>query len=184
MKKLLICLTFVLYTNFIYSDALKVCLNKIQQLSEAKDLMATIQKEGPIRFAKSNHTLSKQFGAFWDMDQRVICVYPEFHRNEGEMIQSLIFEMHNALISSKIEAFDRLASERKIGREDYIRSIEHLEYVNSKNASALVEKGIQKGIFPISARMNTYRNFEEHFYYQKLGGHSDWIGKTFDMLTR
>lgn len=158
------------------------CIDKIQELPEAREMMEAIQKDGPVRIAVSNHPLSQQFGAYWDVDQRVICVCPAFHSSVGKMIGSILFEMHNALHDSQINHYYDLASEGKIDRESYIRSIEHLEYLNSKSTAALAEKGIEQGIFPPEARRNTYDNFEEHYYYQQYGGHSAWIGRSYDSL--
>lgn len=165
-------------------DTIKLenCLKKIQKLPEARSLMSKIQQEGAISFAISDHSLSQQFGAFWDVDNRIIFVNPSWHQLDGELIGSIIFEMHNASVSSKLEHLDQLASTRQIDKEFYVESVERIEYVNSKNAAAMVEKGIAAGLFPESARLMTYKNFDEHYFYQKKGGHSAWIAKTYDQL--
>jgi hypothetical protein len=176
-----------LNTNIVYGATLtpthvQECINKIQQLPEAKEMMENIQNEGPVRIAISHHPLAQQFGAYWDVDQRMICVCPTFHTSMGRMIGSILFEMHNAYHDSEINHYYDLASEGKIERESYIRSIEHLEYLNSKSTAAMAERGIELGIFPPETKRNTYANFEEHYYYQQYGGHSAWIGRSYDSL--
>ncbi len=158
------------------------CINLIRKLPEARQLMKEIEKEGTIRFSVSEHSLAKQFKAYWDMDQRVICVSPSSVNSVEELLESMIFEMHNASVSSEIERLDRLAAQREIDRESYIRAIEYLEFVNSKAASAMVEKGVKLAIFPPTTCLETYQDFEEHYRYQKIGGHSQWIGRTYDQL--
>lgn len=157
-------------------------LTSIQKLPEARQLIADVQKEGPIRIKLNNHQLSQQFGAFWDMNNRTIAISQSSKESEGDIIGSIIFELHNAQANSKIDYYDNLAFKRKISRENYIQAIERIEYENSKKAASIIEKGIKLGIFPNSARLHTYRNFEEHYHYQKQGGHSAWIGKSYDHM--
>lgn len=162
---------------------LKHCLDKIQKLPEARKLIATIQKEGSIRIAVNNdHHLSKEFGAFWDPAHRVITVNYSSHRSEGSLIASIIFEMHNASVNSKINHLDYLASKGQIDRDSYVEGIERLEYKNSINASKLAQQGIKKGIFPKTAHLPTYSNFDEHYRIQKEGGHSAYIAKNYDQI--
>ena len=124
-------------------------VNTILKLPNAQKLIATIQKEGPIRIAIRNTGLSNQFGAFWDRQDRVIGI--SFSQGsqlqQGKIIGSIIFELQNALTNSKMDHFDHLASSRQIGKEEYVEAMEHLEFQNSKNASRLVEEGIQERAF-------------------------------------
>jgi hypothetical protein len=155
---------------------------KIQKVPEARNLIENIKKEGPIRIAVKSSHLSQQFGAFYDTVNRIVYVNPSWHDNEGEMISSILFELHNASVNSKLDHFDYLAYTGQIDKESYVKGVEYLEYVNSKNASRIVEKGIALGVFPASARMNTYENFEEHYRWQIYGGHSAYIAKNYEQL--
>lgn len=169
--------------NFVNcSDQLKDVFTKIQQLPEANHLINTIQKEGPISIKVNTDPELRQFGAFWDQDRRIIFVNVFKNHPRGALIGTILFELHNALVNSKMEYLDHLASIGHIAKEDYVRSIEYLEYQNSLKASKLAEKGIKMGIFPSEALLPTYRNFEEHYYFQKIGKHSDWIANNFDHL--
>ncbi len=154
----------------------------IQSVPEARELISKIQKEGQIRVTISEHHLASKFGAFWDMQDRVICINLAAHRSEGEIIGSILFDLHNALSTSTYDHIDYLAASGMIDRENYIQSFEHTEYLNSKSAASIAQKGIQMGVFPRDARLPTYDSFEEHYHYQKIGGHSDWIGRSYDQL--
>jgi hypothetical protein len=162
--------------------SLRPLLAKVQQLASARTLLAQIQSEGPLHIKTQNTSLSEQFGAFWDPEERAISICWHKTRSEGEMIGSMLFEMHNAAVSRQFENYDRLAANGKIGKAEYVRSVEHLEYQNSLKASRMATEGIEKGIFPASAHLPTYSNFEEHFYYQQIGGHSDYIAQNYDEL--
>src|SRR5688500_17542101 len=85
-------------------------MQTIQKLDEGKKLIAEILKEGPLRIAVANSRVPEQFGACWDSVRRIIFVSISSPRNHGEIIGSLIFEMHNALNTSKFDDLDYLAS--------------------------------------------------------------------------
>lgn len=169
-----------------YSPQLKNVMSTLQKLPEVRELMSAIQKEGAMRILTSeDNPVCQQFGACWDPDHRIIFVnttsgYSE--ESQGTMIGSILFELQNAAVNSKINHYDALAANGQIEKEDYVRGIEYLEFQNSIRASQLAEKGIEWGIFPVSARLQTYDNFEEHYYFQKLSGHSAWIARNYHNL--
>lgn len=176
---------FSLLTNFyLNADEAQIqrCLQKIRQVPEAGELMKKIQRDGPIAFSTSNHPVIRKFGAVWDTDRRLILLSPESNRTEGEMIGSILFEMHNASVTSELMRLEQLAAAGKINRADYIKNVEYLEYLNSKRCAELTQKGIERKILPESARLPTYRDFNEHFYYQKMSGHSEAVGKIYDQI--
>lgn len=158
------------------------CLEKIHALPEAINLLNEIKQEGNIRFALNEDHEAAKFGAFWDLDSRMICVNPHFHSNEGAMIGSLLFEMQNAKVSKEFHELFERAERGEIAREPYIRAVEFIEFKNSKRASEMAHAGIKRGLFPNTAALFTYRDFDEHFYYQQVGGHSDIIGKMYDRI--
>lgn len=164
------------------SAELRPYVEKVQKLPEVQQLMAEIFKEGPIQFIKADQQVAIQFGACWDIERRIIFV--SMNQTEGRIIGSILFEMQNARVSAQLEALDKKAEKGTIGREDYVKGIEYIEYLNSKNAAALAEKGIQEKLFPQDARLYTYRDFDEHYRMQIYGGHSAYIGETYDMLRR
>lgn len=170
-------------STMVYCDPqLKSCFKRLEQLPEIKELITKVVREGPIHISVKETRLSQQFGAFWDPDRRAIFVDPS--SSQGELIGSIIFELHNALRNSDINNLHQLASSGEIDRESYIQGIERLEYENSLSASKIAEKGIKLKIFPPSACLQTYKDFEEHYRMQKFGGHSAWIGFTYDELRR
>ena len=160
---------------------LQKCLNSLLKIPEARTLIATIQKEGPIRIVAECDPLSKQFGAFWDPDRRVICIDLSTNRTEGAKIGSLLFELHNASVNSKIYHLNMQVYQRKINKQNYIRSMEYLEYINSLNTAKIADKGIKMGILPKDSRLPIFSTFEEHFRIQKMSGHSASMGRIYDI---
>lgn len=183
-------LFFLLLTPFLLLGAaqhyiqpnLQRCLDKIYQLPEATSLLNEIQKEGKISFTVDTKHEAAKFGAFWDLDSRLICVNPTFHKNDGEMIGSILFEMQNAKASQNLHHLFEQAAQGKISKADYIRGIEYIEFQNSKRAAEMANIGIQRGVLPATASLYTYRDFDEHFFYQQKGGHSQAIGDMFDRI--
>lgn len=163
---------------------LQACFNKIKQLPEIGKLISIIQREGPIHILVSNHKLAKEFGAFWDPNQRVIFVNTSWHSSEGQVISSIIFELHNASINSKLNRLNRLARMGQIDKHSYVEAIERLEYANSLNTSNIIQKGIHLKVLPVSARISPYPSFEQHYSLQKQVGHSVMIARNYDLLVQ
>lgn len=162
------------------TSQLQKCFQAIMQIPEAKALINNIRKEGSFDITMRNSSLAQRFGAYWDPDFREICIDP-FSFDEGEIIGSLLFELHNASVNSKINHLNALASQRMINKEDYIESMEYLEYINSKNASKIAQKGINMGILPWTAQLPTYSSFREHFRAQKVSGHSETFARNYEL---
>ena len=160
---------------------LQKSLNAILKIPEARTLIHSIQKEGPIQIVADSTSLSKQFGAYWDPDNRIICIDLSANRTEGAKIGSLLFELHNASVNSKIFHLNMLAYRRKINKQNYIQSMEHLEYINSINTAKIADKGIKMGVIPKDSRLSIYSSFEEHFRVQRMSGHSDSMGRMYDL---
>ncbi|MBA3237871.1 MAG: hypothetical protein H0T62_05910 [Parachlamydiaceae bacterium] len=159
-------------------------LEAIQALPEGKALLSRILTEGPLTIAVGKNDVVRDFSACWDSDSRTILIGLFSRPTRGEVIGSLIFELQNALVSSQFDKLNEKVTRGKLSKVEYIRAMEYLEYVNSINASKLAKIGIQKGLLPKSACLPTYKNFEEHFYYQKVSGHSDIIGWNYDLLVQ
>lgn len=193
MKKIIIALFLSLCTLPMIAEAaqlkpvnchpqLQPYFVKMMALPEIRDLVAKVQEEGPINIMTYNNHLSTQFGAFYDLDQRTICVCMTPESTPGDVISSILFELHNAEATSKINYVDHLATSRAIDRNKYVESIEFIEYENSLKASAIAKKGIEQGIFPSDSHLHTYKDFQEHYYYQQKGGHSAAVAKNYDNL--
>ncbi len=163
-------------------ERLKSCMMTMQTVPGIRKLMAEIEKEGPVHITVDDRPLSQQFGAFWDAERRVICVNISWHRSNGAVIGSILFEMHNALADAKFKELDQLASMGQIDRETYVKEMERVEFDNSHAAAALAQQGIDQGAFPKDARLPTYPSFEEHYRMQQIGGHCYWIARNYDQV--
>jgi len=163
------------------STELQTSLQKILQVPEAKTILNQIRQEGPIKIIAKRTPLSQQFGAYWDPDHRVICLDISSSSTEGLIIGSLLFEMQNASQNTTIHQINQLAAEKKISKQKYVERMEYLEYINSKKASKIAQKGIAMGIFPSDSQLPTYATFTEHFNAQKISGHSDVFNRNYDI---
>ena len=184
MHKTLIGLILVVFLSAAspHQNRLDHALQRVFKLPEAKMLLAEIEKEGPVSFELIEDHEASKFGAFWDLEDRVIAVNPSFHKDEGSMIGSILFEMQNAKRSKEFHALFEKAEAGQIDKESYVRAVEYIEYTNSKAASSMADMGIQQGLFPWTAGLPTYKNFEEHYYWQHYGGHSQQIGLMYDRI--
>lgn len=162
-----------------YPQQLSSVINKIHQSSEARELIAKAQQRGPIR-VQANHNLSRDFHAYWEGSGRVICVTMSKQVNEGSLISSIIFELHNAVTDARLEQLTHMAMDGKISKDRYVELIERMEHENAVNAVALLKKGIQRGVFPQSAGLEVIKDFEDHYKTQQLAGHSQWIAAQYD----
>jgi hypothetical protein len=158
---------------------LQKCFQAILQIPEARNLINAIRKEGSIQIAVQNTALSKQLGAYWDPDRRIIFIDFSSHQEDGVIIGSLLFELHNASVNFQINHLNELAGKRKIDKDKYVESMEYLEYLNSINASNIAANGIKMGILPRDSQLPTYSSFEEHFKAQKMSGHSAFFERNY-----
>lgn len=165
------------------SKELKSCFAKIQQIPEARELIENIQNDGPISIIAKNTSLSNQFGAYWDREDRMICIALSKDTDEASIIGSILFELHNASVDGKFDELDELATRGQITKAKYVESMEYLEYVNSINTAKLAEKGIAMKVIPRGARLPTYDSFKEHFAAQLRSGHSDCFGQIYDSIS-
>lgn len=169
-------------SSIIYcSPQLQKCLETILKVPEGRNLVNAVRKEGSFQIIAISTLLSKQFGAYWDPDHRMIFLNFSPHESDGSLIGSLLFELHNALVNSEINQLNQQAKDRKISKKDYVESMEYLEYKNSLNASKLSQIGINLGIFPNDSYLPTYKSFKEHLEAQKMSGHSDYFSHNFDL---
>lgn len=187
-KSLLCCLVVICgsataaWAEIPCAPRLRECVDAIQQLPEARRLIERIQQEGPIQIALNDSAISRQFGAFWDVGRRTIYINPSAHKSEGEIIGSILFELHNAATTYKFDHYDHLAATGQIDKSSYIKSMEFVEYENSIKTAEIADKGISLGIFPRTARLPTYRNFDDHFYFQQVGGHSACFERIYNRI--
>ncbi len=157
-------------------------IKTIQAFPEGQKLISNILTEGQLNIQVANNEVARNFKACWNQDSRTILICLSTNPPKGEVIASILFELHNASVTSKMDNLDQMAQCGRISKPDYVRSFEHLEYLNSINTANITKIGIEKGIFPKNALLPTYKNFEEHFYYQKISGHSDVIARNYEIL--
>lgn len=180
---------FIIFSNISYaavycSPELQGYVDRLQQIPEGRALIQEIEKEGPVSVVIKNTQLSNTFGAYWDCVERTVCIAVRPNTTPASIFQSIIFELHNASVNKKFAYYNQLAAEGKITKDDYIRSMEYLEYLNSINGAKLSQKGIDMGLLPKEAHLFTYKNFDDHYAMQRKSGHSDCFARNYDDIVR
>jgi hypothetical protein len=164
---------------FVAASELDSAYATLKQLPEVEALIERIEQDGPF-YIEYNRYDSKKFQGYWSMEDRTI--YITRGQSLAHTLTTLLFEMHNAVNTQTLDNYDRLAYNRQITRSEYIRAVELWEYENAKQTVAILNKGIEMGIFPKECHWPLHDNFEEHFNLQKSAGHSAYIGKMYDSI--
>lgn len=153
---------------------LKNTFAMIQKVKSAEELIEEALKEGPIKIKNDTNF---PFEAYWDTTTRTIGV-----TSVGSKIHSILFELQNASAQKYFDYYNTLAMQKKIGRDEYVRAIEHIEYQNTRKTASIIDEGIRQGLFPEESQPYYYSNFEEHLCHQQSTGHSAWIAEIYDGL--
>jgi hypothetical protein len=140
-------------------------------------LIDKVLDEGPLTIATQYH-LSENFNGYWSPEERTIYITPD----SSHPFSTLLFELHNAVKNEEFRQLDLLAYKREISRKDYIQRQEFIEYQNALETSALLDKGMEEGLFPPNVGWYPAMTFKEHFQIQKSCGHSAWIGEAYDEM--
>ncbi len=181
-----ILLLFILFFAEIHAvgycdPKLKRAFDTAVSLDETKVLWERINREGEVRiFAK--HGNQNNFKAYWEGEERIICVNLGLKPTVGEQVSSLLFEMHNALRDKKTVSLYNQAAQRRISKETFAREMERVEYENSLDACTLLEKGVKAGIYPQECYLQRYANFESFLNAQKMHGHFHHYLRTYNEI--
>lgn len=188
MKKTIL-LILILFCSLLYPSNLKnsiSCdpdfqdiLETIQKLPQANELILRVLEEGPIKIERDEYF---PFSAYWQSSNRLICLSHTRSTSKADLLNSLLFELHNASRQADFEYLDQLAQNRKISKKKYVEKTEYIEYQNALATSALIEEGIESGIFPLDSQSYYPNTFKEHFRIQKSKGHSAFIEKMYDQM--
>lgn len=159
----------------------KKAVEAIEKLPEASAMIDEAQKEGAIRI-EYLYQDSLDFEAYWDSGKRTIFINGNRNKDLGEIICSILFELHNATTNKTIYTLLKKAQIGEITKDQYVENIERMEHQNAVNTVRLIEKGIASGLFPPTSRWNIYENFDDHYMIQQLYGHSQFIAANFDKV--
>ncbi len=164
-----------------FPPSAKPALNALHQLPEFNDLLMKVQQEGPVHLKLESSPYGEDFEGFWDSSTRTISVNTRTTRSFGQVICTILFELHNA---STTNYFNQLIDQARSGRIDkdaYVEKVEYTEYSNARNTANLIEKGIKMDIFPLESRWPVPTSFSEHYQVQQIAGHSTYIAQTYDV---
>lgn len=165
----------------VYERSLQSLLDKIKALPQVEQLIAQATEEGAVSI-KVDGNYSSQFEGYWSSSDRTIILAAKHNTTEGKQICTLLFELHNAARNKDFRELDRQALAGEISKGEYVEGVEYIEYENAVAVSALLDQGIEQGLFPADSAWHPHRTFEQHFNLQRSSGHSDWIAKNYDLL--
>lgn len=157
-------------------------LEKIQTLPEGNELIAKVLERGSISI-EINYDYPEKFDGYWSSTDRTIYITKKKDSSQCFLITALLFELHNALRTADLEEMYSLAASQEVEREEFIESVEYIEYENALSTSMLLAQGSAYDIFPCDCGWELSDNFPEHLDIQRQGGHSALIGKIYDDLT-
>jgi len=185
MKKIfftLICLCGSAWAYPTHTNYSSKPLSMIYQLEEGRQLIQKAEMNGPLHIKEAELGVHAS-SACWIPSSRTICLNISNERPLGTLIRSIVFELHNSLTNQEFDHWDALAESGKVSRDQYVEAIESIEYQNALQAKKILDKGVDKRIFPKEARWNIPLSFEEHFWFQKQNGHSAYIANLYDQIT-
>ncbi len=172
-----------LYAGFISTPPeLKKAVDSIESFDEGKQFLDLCQKAGKIAL-KFKALGQNQSTACWIGHERVIILNASREFTEGKKISSILFELNNSLTHNEFVNLNKLAYQNKISKNEFVESVERLEYNNVLKTRLLLEKGVELGLFPSDCLIPIAPNFEEHFKVQILCGHSDAIAKQYEQIS-
>jgi len=185
MKKFflgLLLLGSTLCANPHHSPELSAPLKALYRMQETKQLIEAVEAQGTLTL-KAAYLGPEATQAAWYPNERAIYINYSNQGTEGSVIRFLVFELNNALIEKQFGYMDYLATQGKISKEEYVRTVEQLEFQNAQRALALLKKGVEKGVFPADAAdWPVPSSFAEHYKMQLEAGHSQAIANLYDQL--
>lgn len=162
-----------------YAPQTRQAINLLQQLPEFRELLIKVQNEGPVHVKVEAHP---SFEGLWDGNSRSIVINSRLNRTLGQMICTILFELHNAATARYYDDLIVQAENGRLTKDQYVEKVELAEFKNAKNTHDLLEKGIKMGLFPESAHWPVPLNFDEHYKVQQVSGHSQFIANSYDQI--
>lgn len=180
-------LSFILLCGFslegsvYYSNELKPSIEKIYALPESSELLQKVEQQGPLIIIYESCPGYPYF-AHWNGQERTITINSDKHPSEGQIIQSVIFELNNALDAHELSVFYSQAENGALDKEAFVEGIERMEHRHTLDTAALLKKGIDQKIFPENALWPSIVEFRTYYQIQQLTGHSQWLAERYDQV--
>lgn len=166
----------------IEEPSVKQAVLAIRSIPDGARLLKEVEQEGRITI-ELREIESFDFGAMWDANSRHVIVNAKRCRNQGTLISSLLFELHNAKTSQFLEAEANKVINGRLTKEQYVKNVERMEHDNAMATIKILEEGMANGAFPKTAKWTIIRDFEDHYKLQQVTGHSLWIANNYDLMS-
>lgn len=172
---------FILLSLLMFlSPPVEQAISIIKQMPECKPLLAKIAEEGGFRVVENK---TAPFGAQWNPNTRVIEINSLNHATVGDVIVSLLFELHNAGTDARLRYLQDCAHARSISRQRFVRKMEQREWKNWEATCALVQIGKQRGLFPAQTMAVSFGTFDRYLDMQNAGGHTQFHADIYNFLS-
>lgn len=180
----LIILTFAIL-GFFNLNAIKASSNLERPLStilshpQSAALIQRVERQGPVKVSYVSFGEEKVH-ALWEADTRTIFINKAINPSNNQILNSIIFELHNAASTRELEFLFDQAEKGVLSKDAFVEAIERMEHRNALAAQQLIENGIALGKFPENCRLHYYYDFDDYYVVQQLFGHSQWIAAKYD----
>lgn len=162
------------------APGLETIVGKLEKYPETSQFIQAIEGQ-PITI-KWIAFGNPDFNAFWSAEKRLVAINSSRQWTEGELLYSVLFELHNASCTPELIRLDKMAAQKQIGKKKYVEAVEKIEYDNVLKTSQLLESGVRLGYFPKNTYLPQYPGFKEHLRFQIETGHSGFIAQKYDDL--
>jgi hypothetical protein len=161
-----------------------IALTTLATYPPTRELLEQVNKNcGPIKIGLRKQSSS----GCWDRKERIIYLDQE-RINAGKLDASnqvavLICELLNAKATKFFEQLDYRAIRSEIQKEEYVASMERIEHDNGLKTHEYVKQAIKDKVLSGVFVSLYFQDFETHYKYQQIAGHSSDISDKFDRIT-
>lgn len=163
-------------SHYTCPPAIGPLLRQIASFPQGIDLLDQVARQGRVRIVYGE-------GGSWNPEERSLTL----QRPNGDqvaLLQTLIFELHNALREVEIHPIWKKAERGEVDKELFVRSIEAWEHENLLRAERLVRQGIEAGQLPKELSIDPFEDFETHYMLQQISGHSQRYAEAYDQIVQ
>lgn len=171
--------TFASLNGIKASPALQKPLSTILAHPQSAALINRVERQGPIKVTYVSFGEQKPH-AIWEADTRTIFINKDIRPSHQQVINSIVFELHNASSTQEMMFLFDQAEKGALAKDQFVEGIERMEHRNALAAQSLIEDGIARGHFPVGCRMYFYDSFDDYYIVQQILGHSQWIAAKYD----
>jgi len=173
-------------TSF-FPPILKKASDFIFSFPQTRKIISTVLTSGTFTIdASTSFTCQSS----WNVETRVLSISKDEiekpHNTVHKIASHLIFELFNAVKSPLFKLLKQNVLDRKIDKQTFVTETEKIEFESQKESKKVLKQIVKvahlsRQIF--QQDLSGFANFDLHYRYQQLVGHSTRYEKYFDQLT-